>query len=270
MAIKKSMIITLNNIASSPLLDSTWYQKAALKVAAVKVKTSWLKFLLTVTLSLVFISLGIWQLNRAQEKIRIRDHYLAQEQLPVITVSAEALGQNMAFRRAVATGRYIEELQILLDNKVHQGRAGYHVLTPLVLSGSGTVLLINRGWLPWGPDRRLLPRVDTPNQEITVQGRLFKPAQHAISFENTSSNEAFQTVWQNLDLERFESVAGYPVHKLVMQLDANADQDKSLVRDWPGYEDRWIQRHHGYAAQWFGLALVLLLILLVTSVKRKS
>ena len=238
---------------------------------AIQINIGWVKLVVTVALTLAFVSLGLWQLSRAQEKIAMRDQFLAQEQLPAVNVGTEALQvQEMMFRRAVATGRYIEKLQILLDNKVYQGQAGYHVLTPLLLSGSGTLLLVNRGWVPWGPDRQRLPRIDTPRQELTVRGRLFKPTQHAISFEQGSASDAFQAVWQNLDLERFEDLAGYRVHRLIMRLDADADGDAKLVRENTAYEDNWIQRHHGYAVQWFGLALVLVLVFLFTSVKKKS
>lgn len=242
-----------------------------MQVTRIQVKTTWFYALITIVLSSVFISLGVWQLNRAQEKMTIRDQVLARQQLPEVTVGPELLDAGeMVFRYAVAEGRYVEELQILLDNKVHRGRAGYHVLTPLLLSESNTLLLVNRGWVPWGQDRQRLPRIDVPRQEITVRGRLSKPVVHAVSFEHGGENGDFPMVWQNLDLQKYESLTEHKVHKLVMQLDGGADEGSELVREWPRYKDGWIQRHHGYAVQWFGLALVLVLVFLFSSLKRTS
>ena len=240
-------------------------------MSRIQVKTTWPKALLMFSLLVILVSLGIWQLNRAQEKVTIRDQFLTRRQLPVVTLGAELLDPGiMAYRPVVATGQYLENLQILLDNKVYLGRAGYHVLTPLLLSGSDTLVLVNRGWIPWGPDRQRLPHIDTPTHEITIHGHLSKPAAHAISFDRASPNDGFEPVWQNLDLDRFELLTGRPVHRLVLLLDRATNGDDALIRQWPDYEDSWIQRHYGYAVQWFGLALVLVVIFGFISFKRNS
>lgn len=251
--------------------DIPWYQKHDVHVVTgIQFKTSLFKVLLTVTLVLVFILLGLWQLNRAQEKTQIRDQFLAQAQLPTLTVGADLLdADSMVFRNAIAHGQYVENYQILLDNKVYRGQAGYHVLTPLLLSGSGTLLIVNRGWVPWGPDRQQLPHINTPQHETTIHGRLSKPEQYAISFDSHLKDDEFQQVWQNLDLEKFERLTGYPVHALVIQLDADEDKDPKFVREWPLYGDSWIQRHWAYAMQWFGLASIIVFIFLFFSLRRK-
>ncbi len=241
-------------------------------VSGYRFETSLIKVVVMTLLVIAFISLGVWQLNRAEEKQERRDEFLARAELPQVIVQEELLDtENMEFRSARATGRYLADYQILLDNNVYRGQAGYHVLTPLLLENTTTVLLVNRGWVPWGLDRRKVPTVDVPGRPIVVNGRLVKPAKHAMNFEGSEAQEEFQKVWQSLDLEKFERLTGYAVQRLVMLLDPDSEaQVDELVRDWPVYRDNWIQRHRGYAVQWFALALALLCIFFFLSFKRNQ
>ena len=90
------------------------------------------KMLLVCGALALFVALGIWQLNRAQEKELIRDRVLARSQMQPITVDATTVitAEDM-FRKANARGAYLPQYQVFLDNKVYRGQAGYHVLTPL-------------------------------------------------------------------------------------------------------------------------------------------
>lgn len=227
------------------------------------------KVLSTVALLAVFVMLGVWQLNRAQEKTRMRDNLLARANMPAVDVGPGMLDpDSMVFRTAVASGRFLREYQILLDNQVLHGRAGYHVLTPMLPSGGGALLLVNRGWVPWGADRSRLPEVEAPPQRVRIRGRLAAPAHHALSFEKEV--DGFQRVWQNLDLERYSQVTGYPVQGLVLLLSPDDPSGDGLERQWPAYEDAWIARHRGYALQWFGLAITLSVIFVFFSLHRKG
>ena len=248
-----------------------WYQKLEHEMSVVsgyRFETSLIKVVITTLLVIAFVLLGVWQLNRAKEKQEHHDEFLARAELPQVIVQDELLdSENMEFRSARATGRYLVNYQILLDNNVYRGRAGYHVLTPLLLVNTTTVLLVNRGWIPWGLDRQKTPTVDVPTKPVVVKGRLVQPAKHALDFEGHEAQIEFQKVWQNLDLEKFERLTGYATQRLVMLLDPNSEAD-GFIRDWPVYRDTWVQRHRGYAVQWFALALALLCIFLFLSFKR--
>ena len=239
-------------------------------VSGYRLETSLIKVILTTLLIIAFVSLGLWQLNRAKEKQDRRDEFLERTERPPIVVQEELLViESMEFRKARASGRYLADYQILLDNNVYRGQAGYHVLTPLLLMDTTTVIMVNRGWIPWGLDRRKIPNVGVPVKPVVVRGRLAQPAKHALNFEASEVQDEFQQVWQNLDLEKFENLTGYSVQRLVMLLESEDGAEKDgLVRDWPVYQDTWIQRHRGYAVQWFALALVLLCIFFFLSFKR--
>jgi surfeit locus 1 family protein len=264
MAIRTTMIMILNNTMATSLIKGVWYQ-----IPATGMKTSLLKVIATTLALSAFIALGVWQLHRAQEKQAVRDKYLARAEMPAVDLDAMSVVTNeQLFRTATASGRYLPEFQIYLDNKVHRGRAGYHVLTPLKFGGADTLLLVNRGWAPWGLDRQRAPESGPPAGEVTVGGRLSIPVGAPISFEDSDNLEGLERVWQNFDADRYQRLVGTPVIGLVLELESDADP--GLVREWYLHEDKWIQRHRGYAVQWFGMAVALIVILVVVSVRGKS
>ena len=241
-------------------------------VSGYRFETSLIKVVITALLVAAFVLLGFWQLNRAEEKQERRDEFIARAELPPVIVQDELLDtESMEFRNARAAGHYLADYQVLLDNNVYRGQAGYHVLTPLLLANTTTVLLVNRGWIPWGLDRQKTPIVEVPGEPLVVNGRLAKPAKHVLDFGGHEAQEEFQKVWQTLDLERFERLTGYPVQRLVMLLESDSETEAAgFIRDWPRYRDTWIQRHRGYAVQWFALAFVLLCIFFFLSFKRRN
>ena len=210
----------------------------------------------------LFVALGIWQLNRAQEKEVIRDRVLARSGMPPILIDADTtVGEEDLFRKATARGRYLAQFQVFLDNKVHRGQAGYHVLTPLRIDGGEALLLVNRGWAPWGLDRQRAPVAEPPEGEVAVAGHLAIPVRNPISLGEDDRPEGFARVWQNFDMDRYRKLVGTPVAGLVLHLE-DGSQMEDLVRVWPRNEDAWIKRHQAYALQWFGIAVIFLVIIL--------
>ena len=215
----------------------------------------------------LLLSLGLWQLDRAQQKTEIRDAVLAKERLPELELGKTKVTADDLYRRVRGSGQYDPRYAFLLDNKVNQGRAGYHVLTPFKPRTDGQWILVNRGWIPWGMDRSRLPDIPTPTGNAMVHGRLVVPEKVPLALGNNNVQD-FEQRWQSLDLERFARVSGLSVAPLILQLDPKAQF--GFTRQWPAYSDQWIDRHKGYAVQWFALAFVLVVIFLVFSFKRKS
>lgn len=237
---------------------------------AARMNISIYKALLIAGALALFVALGIWQLNRAQEKEIIRDRILARSSMPPIELGATTVvTAEDFFRKARATGRYLTEYQVFLDNKVHQGRAGLHVLTPLRIRGSDALLLVNRGWTPWGMDRQKAPVAVPPAEEVTVTGQLSIPVPNPITLGTDGAPEGFARVWQNFDMDRYQSLVGAPVIGLVMELES-ASEMADLVREWPRNEDAWIKRHQAYAIQWFGIAALFIVIVIFSQRRKKD
>lgn len=153
------------------------------------------------------------------------------------------------YRRVVATGVYDAGRQILLDNKVRDGRSGYQVITPLTLA-DGRVVLVNRGWVAGGATRAELPKAAPPDGIVSVGGRINIPAKGYIEL---TRDAPVGPLWQNLDPQRFAQVAGVAVLPIVIEQTAPNDRADSLVRDWPvpGFG---VDRHRIYMFQWYTFA----------------
>lgn len=209
----------------------------------------------TVVLS-VLVLLGVWQLQRAQEKQILVDRYEARANAKSVQVAQTRMAPGLEHFPAQVEGQFEVQHQILLDNRVHDGRVGYDVLTPFRIQTSHTRILVNRGWVPMGPSRSRLPILETPGQAQIITGHLYRPPERYFSLEKMLPTLA-DKVWQNLDLERFHTEAGYPLQPYVLRLDVGLPGAYQQLL--PRYSDQWVDRHRGYAVQWFGLALVLLI-----------
>src|SRR3990167_7578583 len=85
----------------------------------------------------LFLYLGYWQLQRAEEKLSMQAEYDTRANGPAVQVEPRVQRPDeLQFYRVVAKGHYDTDYQILIDNRVHQGRVGYHVITPLKLQDS--------------------------------------------------------------------------------------------------------------------------------------
>ncbi len=221
-------------------------------------------------LAVVLVLLGFWQLDRADQKREIQLRVEERSQMAPVSLTGTPLEpEQWDFRRAVVTGEYEGRGQVFLDNRVFRGRAGYHVLTPLKIDGSEMRVLINRGWVAWGPDRGQLPEAPAAAGKVHLTGRLRRPQTGFFTLQKQAPDEP-AGVWQTLDLERYRTLLGTPVLLLVLELDPNAADAAGLVRRWPEYRDDWIARHEGYAFQWFSLAVALVAIYLIVTLRRRS
>jgi surfeit locus 1 family protein len=210
------------------------------------------------------VSLGFWQLGRGQDKAALgaRLERLARE--PAIHVSERELAaRDVELRRVEAHGVYVPEHMVLIDNRLRQGVAGYHVVMPLKLGGDRHVL-VNRGWIAAGPDRSRLPRIVTPEGSVTVSGLAVVPS---ARFLELSSRVAQGRVWQNLTIERYREAVPIAIQPFLIQQAPDGAPADGLVREWQP-PDLGVDKHYGYAFQWFGLAAALLVFYLIAHVRR--
>src|SRR5687768_11334092 len=93
--------------------------------------------------------LGRWQAERAEEKgARQRLLEARVAETPLVLTGTSGPREALVYRRVRAEGEWIEEGQIFVDNQVRDGRAGFHVMTPLRIRGGDAAVLVNRGWTP--------------------------------------------------------------------------------------------------------------------------
>lgn len=212
--------------------------------------------------------LGYWQLQRADEKRVLQAEYDTRASGAVVKIEPRLQRiEQLQFYRVIAKGHYETEYQVLIDNRVHQGRAGYHIITPLKLQGSKVRLLVNRGWLPLGEDRQHPPVIDTPEGLQAVTGVATVPSEHVFMLAKLEPlDRGWQLVWQHMDMERYAATVPFPVQPVVVLLDPES-QSSGYAREWNRL-DAGIAVHQGYAFQWFMLAGAILVIYFFMSLRR--
>ncbi len=210
------------------------------------------------------LQLGNWQLSRAQEKESRQEQLDLLSGQPAIALPTVPVNlEDFRYRRVEAHGVYLSEHTIFLDNKIHQGVAGYHIITPLKIGASSMHVLVNRGWAAADRDRSKLPQVATQDGPIIVSGVATTAVQKTLEL---SKEMVSGRVWENLDLERYRGATGLTLQPvMILQQDGVKD---GLVRQWVR-PDSGAARNLGYAFQWFGMALAVFIIYLVLSVKRE-
>ncbi|MEE8617780.1 MAG: SURF1 family protein [Nitrosomonadaceae bacterium] len=212
---------------------------------------------------IIMLMLGNWQLSRAQEKEMRQQQLDRFSQQPVISLPTTPIRlEDYQFRQIEVRGTYVPAHTIYLDNKIHRGVAGYQIITPVKLGASSMHVLINRGWVAAGRDRNQLPNVPTPSGEVIVSGIANSPTQRTLEL---SAETVSGRVWENLHLDRYREATGLTLQTLViLQQD---DVKDGLIRQW-SRPDSGAARNLGYAFQWFSMALAVLILYLVLSVKR--
>jgi len=209
------------------------------------------------------LSLGNWQSGRADAKRELQARYDAAVRESPIHVGSELLDRDsVLFRKLEVEGEFDDTQTILIDNRVLNGVAGYHVLTPLRIQGSRVYLLVNRGWVATGRTRDQVPAPPSPAGVVSLEGMAVDPQTRYFELADT---EPQGRVWQNLDFERYAKITGLLLQPvLLLQTSEQAD---GLRRSWPR-PDAGVESHVSYAFQWYSLAATLVVLWLIINVRR--
>lgn len=216
-------------------------------------------------LACLFFTLGTWQEQRALEKATLEQQHQSASALSLET----ALAQGGRFSSIDVNGHYDTQRHILLDNQIWQGRAGVYVFTPFHANG-GTVILVNRGWLPLAPDRKTMPEIPTPQHEVVLKGMLNTlPVPGRIL---GSADRLVQDQWPQLvtylNLQDISGSLGVPIENWVIQL-ADSEPHGFDGREWkPVFLSS--SRHKGYAFQWFALVAACIVMWIFLGFRKPS
>lgn len=214
---------------------------------------------------LLFSALGTWQVFRAMEKQQLQQNMdIKIEQQAFILDRGINNIESRNYTEVEAIGRYDKSNEILIDNSIHKGRAGYHVLTPFILKKDQSVIIVNRGWVPLGRDRSILPELETPEGELHIRGTLSPPKSKPPLI--LGELDITTKVWLYFDKIIFEKKSGQPLLPVIILLDKN--DAHGYVREWPKYEEK-VGMHIGYAIQWYVFALIVLVTYLGVNFKKR-
>ncbi len=216
-------------------------------------RRGWLVLVIALLAAALTARLGVWQLDRASQKLALQAAHDAQAARPALG-NAE-LGEAGVHRRVTLRGTWVADRTVWLENRPMDSRAGFYVVTPLRLAGRSDAILVQRGWAPRdASDRTRLPPLQTPAGEVEVQGHLAAAPSRLYEL----GDGARGAIRQNLDPAAFAAESGLALLPLtVVQTAAGADD--GLLRHWPA-PDLGLHKHYGYAFQWFALCATVLIL----------
>jgi len=212
---------------------------------------------------LFFVYLGMWQLHRAEEKRLILAREAAFEHQVPRLWQGEGVAPE-AFEHVRVQGRFLPTL-LFLDNQSHAHQVGYHVISPMEM-GANRVVLIDRGWVPAGVTRDVLPDVTTPTEQITLSGSAYYPlGKPWVLGPGIEVRPMDRAVVESFDLQLMSQFLHKSVYPFIIRLDEVSPA---------GYVRSWVAvsfppaRHLGYAFQWFAFALVVFIIFIALNIRK--
>jgi len=215
----------------------------------------------------ICLSLAYWQSGRIEEKQALQLHYdtmLSEAALNLNDISDFETLANMTWQPVRVHGEFLKPYQFLLDSQVYQGKPGYHVIAPLRIDGSDHIILVNRGWIAAGNNRRDIPNIAEITETQPIQGQLAKPKSTMPGFENTDISDPVQLF---INLEALSVRIGAPIAPMLIQLDVRATG--SLPREWPKYDAK-IEMHEFYVIHWLIAAFLSVLLYVYFAYKEKA
>ena len=211
-------------------------------------------------------SLGFWQLDRADQKRTIEASIQKANTGVVELIVNQNELLNKEYYEVRLQGSYISDKQFIYDNQIVDQASGYYVLTPFVLTGQSNAIMINRGFIPWNGRRDQLAdiAVDSAFREIKVQ--VSKPIKR-IELKTSDISNQFPVLIQAIDFDVIEEISSTSFVDVIGLLDPSSDD--GFVRKWEPYTGS-IEKHIGYAIQWFLMALVLGIIGIRIGLKQRK
>jgi len=220
--------------------------------------------------SAALLSLGLWQLNRADEKRAMLSREAASAdaaavELPSVLNTLEEAATE--YTRVRLSGVWLPEKQLLWDNRVAAGAAGYEVITPFQ-SNEGLIVLVNRGWVPVGASRDVLPELSAgvgDEQTWEFEGVLTQPSKGLASGPAIEPSQNWPKRAQYLDYAAFSEAMKLDIVPALIQgrlLDAPISAPWHYLGNWEPTPSFGPSRHLGYAVQWFALLATLIFLYL--------
>jgi len=245
--------------------------------------------LATIVLVPFLTSLGLWQLDRADQKREIDNGVMlaqAKEALDLNTYVNTFTGKDLTneanfskefYRSASLSGHYDNDHQYLLDNRTYKGQAGFHVLTPFLLDHTNKSILINRGWITYQGTRDNIPDISITKNTISIKG-VMKKQGRAIVLNSTSNTDingsgklkiSYPKLIQSIQLSRLakEVAQERNVELLPIIIELDKTDKTGFIRDWQPYYGS-IDKHNAYALQWFAFAGILLFLFIKLNTKK--
>ncbi len=197
--------------------------------------------------------LADWQIDRGYKKKELENTFLERQSQPVKEIKYNTFENSDLYRNVVLEGKYLDQI-FLLDNKIHNGKPGLKVFSPFQ-SINESLVLVSRGWIEF-EDRSNLPMIKTERNALKIQGILRSESKDFILENDNMKKNTNPILVQTINLDELSNYLGKPLSPYILEL---SELSKSaFVKTWQPINLSSF-RHFGYAVQWFGLGLVLII-----------
>ena len=214
--------------------------------------SNWKASLTFLLLLILVLSLGVWQIDRGYNKKELENTFLERQSQPVKEIKYNAFLESDLYRNVVLEGKYLEKI-FFLDNRIHNGKPGLKVFSPFETTNNNLVL-VSRGWIEL-EDRSKLPTINTTKNVLKVQGVLRPESQDFVLENEEMNNRNNPILLQTVNLSELSNFLGKPLSPYILELSELSES--AFVKTWEPISLSSF-RHFGYAVQWFGLAVVLI------------
>ena len=217
-------------------------------------------WLLAIVVAALFGALGIWQLDRAQQKRTMLEHaqatIAARHAIPL--AAATDTKSIAGYDWAVGTGRFLPTPAVLLDSQVHSGQVGVRVYRAFLADGATVPMLIDLGWLPV-PDRHHMPTLPSPDLR-EVRGLLMPLPSHGLMAPVANRLPDGDVLVTGFPVAQLPAMLGQTmlaprVLRLDPALPVGGERDLDVLPNTMPPE-----RHIAYAVQWFAMAATVLIL----------
>jgi cytochrome oxidase assembly protein ShyY1 len=230
----------------------------------IRFRFNMIPFIATVLLVALGIALGNWQERRAQYKGALQAQLTQRAaEAPLALGPALTAPADMEYRRVTVTGEFVRGWPLFLDNRPNAGRSGFYLVMPFKIAGSDTHVLVARGWLPRDPrEYGRLPAIETPAGKVTIEGRVKASAGRVMQLGSPAPLKPGAIV-QNVEVAQFAQASGLRMQPFFVEQSGPTRPGDALLRDWPA-PALDIDKHRGYAFQWYALAAMAGLFFVIT------
>jgi surfeit locus 1 family protein len=216
------------------------------------------------------ITLGFWQVHRANEKKQMLEAHLNSSKQPTQFWTPD-LKMPEQYQKIKVEGQFLP-FSLFLDNQYYQHQFGYDVITPFLIKteefGNEQILLVDRGWIKGDIDRNKLPKIPIDHKIKQIEGSVYYPSSKTWVLGEEGEKKS-ESIWiiERVDNKFIREILHKSVYPFIMRLGKR--EEGGFVRDWP-IVSMPPQRHYAYALQWFSFAFVILVIFVALQARKVS
>lgn len=247
--------------------------KRVLHLGRLQLRWYWPVALAVLVTASGMVRLGLWQLDRAAEKIAQQSAYTeagssdatAITELPLAGLPYDQ--QQHQNRRVLLDGMYLNQQQIFLIYQTFEEQLGFEVLTAFRQQADDRIVLVSRGWSPSTDAAWLVANLEPLPGERRVEGQLYIPTEREAVRSNPSQNREWPLIRRYVNLAELSPLFEAPLFPYVVRL--TPGEPGLLVRHWPEVVVA-TEQHFSYALQWFAMAIAVLLTALLLASNLRS